>query len=61
MARRKEDEMIDFADEVDVEAIYKEGRFAYANSTGGNPYNDNFRADFWAHGFQDAKRAAERN
>lgn len=45
-------------EEYDIEAIYNEGREAFLNSTGGNPYSDNFRADFWAHGFQDAARAA---
>lgn len=47
--------MMDF-EESDVEAIYNEGRDAYFNGNEGNPYNDNFRADFWAHGFQDASR-----
>lgn len=52
--------MFDLDDEieVDVAVIYNEGRLACTNSTGSNPYNDNFRADFWARGFHDAARAA---
>lgn len=46
----------DFEEEFDIEAIYNEGRSAFEKSSGGNPYNDNLRADIWAHGFQDASR-----
>lgn len=51
--------MFDF-DEIDVEAIYNEGRAAYVNGgVKANPYNDNARAECWARGFMDASRATK--